>query len=867
MADINLQFGSDDNLKEILRIIKEVDKIIEGIRKSGFVAEGDDKKMRDYVSTSMKIANQSEKIEKSKQRQAMQDDKAAQKLKLQSGIIGGLEAEVKKLTVAWKSANTQMEKKAAKKNLDEIKKKLTEAKNTTATWGKALGSFQFKFNALGNIAANIVSRGFRMLNNVMRQSVQIVMNFDQAQANLSAITGKTKIELKGLTAQAKQLGAQTIFTATQITNLQIELAKLGFTAEEINNSTEAVSDFAAATGADLAQAAKTAGVAIRAFGLSTYETADAVSTMAVATTKSALQFSDYETILSTVGPVARAYGFTLQDTIALLGKLRDAGFDASKAATATRNIFLNLADSNGALSKSLGKTPKNFDELIEGLIELRTKGVSLNETLQMTDKRSVAAFNQFLISAEGAKELKNSITGVKDEMQEMVDKQLDTLTGSVKLLTSAWEGFVLSLEDGDKTISKIVTGSLGIMIDALTELSNVDLMVTRTSKLTNEQISRTYDVLLNMARAKEGLKFQGVIKEFKDINFVLLKFDETVEKNFKKSMKEAGFSSREAALLWDEYLVRRKQQFDDEVKATEAYQDRLKNANNKPDSPLGKIDFKSKDFQDEDLDFEENLINFWRKDLPAAHKWGTDEMIAGSAEYAAELKKIDDQATKDALDNEQKKKDRKAELQDAIINTAFTATDSLARINQNKMNQELANEALTEEQKDAIRRKYAKKDQQIALAEVVMNTAVGMLKLWAKPGFPAAIPLMALLGAQSAMQIAAIKSQKFAEGGEIGGKPHSQGGTIIEAERGEYIVKKSAYQRNKELVNAINAEDSLRIADMMSKDKKIIITKEKDYTKKLYELLKEQPNGYETPEYYVIVKGNQVLKLRKPGKN
>ena len=43
-------------------------------------------------------------------------------------------------------------------------------------------------------------------------------------------------------------------------------------------------------------------------------------------------------------------------------------------------------------------------------------------------------------------------------------------------------------------------------------------------------------------------------------------------------------------------------------------------------------------------------------------------------------------------------------------------------------------------------------------------------------------------------------------GGLIGGKPHSQGGTMIEAERGEFVVRKSAVDSiGLETLNKINS--------------------------------------------------------------
>ena len=54
-------------------------------------------------------------------------------------------------------------------------------------------------------------------------------------------------------------------------------------------------------------------------------------------------FSYLATALPIVGPVAKAFNFSIEDTLALVGKLADAGFDASMSATATRNILLNFS--------------------------------------------------------------------------------------------------------------------------------------------------------------------------------------------------------------------------------------------------------------------------------------------------------------------------------------------------------------------------------------------------------------------------------------------------------------------------------------------------------------------------------------------
>ena len=51
----------------------------------------------------------------------------------------------------------------------------------------------------------------------------------------------------------------------------------------------------------------------------------------------------------------------------------------------------------------------------------------------------------------------------------MAEEQLNTLTGDLTKLSSAWEGFVLSVENGEGVISKAARG----IVQALTEVINI----------------------------------------------------------------------------------------------------------------------------------------------------------------------------------------------------------------------------------------------------------------------------------------------------------------------------------------------------------------------------------------------------------
>lgn len=312
------------------------------------------------------------------------------------------------------------------------------------------------FNGVGLTIMSLVTGSFR-------NAFNLIVDFEKANSKLAGILGVTKNEIKDMEAAARQLGATTVYSAAQVTGLQIELAKLGFAKEQILQMEGAVLKFAKAVDTDLSRASAFAGAALRIFNKDASETENVLATFAVATTKTALDFSKLEASLSTVGPVAYSFGLSIEDTTALLGMLANAGFDASSAATATRNIILNLCDANGDLAKALGQPVRNATDLAAGLKKLNAEGVDLAKALELTDKRSVAAFSTFLNQADNITALRDSITGVTGDFRQMSETMGDNVAGAMAGLKSAAEELVLKISSG-------TNGPIKDLIKALTTL-------------------------------------------------------------------------------------------------------------------------------------------------------------------------------------------------------------------------------------------------------------------------------------------------------------------------------------------------------------------------------------------------------------
>lgn len=379
----------------------------------------------------------------------------------------------------------QPEKYAAlEKELKEVEKAYGQATKKAEGFGGSLLSLNKIKTVLAGVFVTIGAMITGQIVGGLRDAISTIIEFEKKNSTLAAILGTTKKSIKDLTDEARRLGATTSYTAAQVTELQIELAKLGFFKEDIKAMTPSVLKFAKAVDTDLASAATLAGATLRIFNLDAEDTERALSTMAIGTTSSALNFEYLNSAMSTVGPVANSFGFTIEETTALLGALANSGFDASSAATATRNILLNLADSSGKLALALGGPVNNLDDLVRGLKKLNSEGIDLNKALELTDKRSVAAFNTFLNGTDTVLALCDAVTGAEDAFNAMSEEMGDNVQGALNRLSSTIEGVVLRfyeskgiLRDLIDLVTLMVEG-VGGMIDMFNKWGVVTYTVT-----------------------------------------------------------------------------------------------------------------------------------------------------------------------------------------------------------------------------------------------------------------------------------------------------------------------------------------------------------------------------------------------------
>lgn len=105
-----------------------------------------------------------------------------------------------------------------------------------------------------------------------------------------------------------------------------------------------------------------------------------------------------------------------------------------------------------------------------------------------------------------------------------------------------------------------------------------------------------------------------------------------------------------------------------------------------------------------------------------------------------------------------------------------------------------------------LRRQQFEREKAISLIRIAINTAEGISAALVGDSYTAALRV-AFIAATGAAQAAVVASQptpQFGKGGVVGGMLHSQGGTLIEAEKDEWVIKRNESIKNHDLLKAVN---------------------------------------------------------------
>lgn len=363
------------------------------------------------------------------------------------------------------TTNLSETSKALKDTLEELREEQKSAAEGAQTFGEKAAS---GFNAAGQaLAAAGIAAAVKELTEGFAECVGIAGNFEAAMSTVEALSQAGAQEMAALSAEAKELGATTKFTAKESADAMGYMAMAGWNATDMLQGMNGVLQLAAASGEDLAMVSDIVTDSLSAFGLTAADTAHFSDVLAAAATNANTNVSIMGETFKMSASVAGALGYSIEDVAAAMGLMANSGVKGSIAGTALRNTFNGLLEGVTLTSTAFGEyeysavradgTMKSFGATIE---ELRDRFEQMTEAERVSNAQAIAGqrgYNGLLaiLNATDAdyQSLTNSINNCTGAAERMARIRMDNLNGDLTLMNSAWD--VLNTTIGEQFIPEL----------------------------------------------------------------------------------------------------------------------------------------------------------------------------------------------------------------------------------------------------------------------------------------------------------------------------------------------------------------------------------------------------------------------------
>jgi len=294
---------------------------------------------------------------------------------------------------------------------------------------KSIAKIGGAFAALG-----LAVGGLALFKNITKTGI----DFEQTMTTVAGVMRATADESKRLTEAARKMGETTEWSASQAGDALQFLGMAGFEANKAIKALPGTLDLATAGQIDLGRAADIATNALTAMGLEVEEL-ERVNDVFVGTiTRSNTNMEMMAESFKYAAPVARAYGYTIEELSGLIGMMGNAGIQGSAAGT-------QLAMSFSLTNKVAEEFGVEGGKYVDVLERLREKGIDVTEVMKAFGMRAGRAAGVLYEATDATKEFQETLGGVQGEAKRLADAMRSTVGASFKELKSVIESLALDI--------------------------------------------------------------------------------------------------------------------------------------------------------------------------------------------------------------------------------------------------------------------------------------------------------------------------------------------------------------------------------------------------------------------------------------
>lgn len=202
-------------------------------------------------------------------------------------------------------------------------------------------------------------------------AVNTAAEFESSMAKVQAVSGASGEDLEKLEAKAREMGANTKFSASEAAEAMNYMAMAGWKTEDMLGGISGIMNLAAASGEDLATTSDIVTDALTAFGMSADESGRLADVLAAASSNANTNVSMMGESFKYVAPLAGSMGYSAEDVAVALGLMANSGVKASSAGTALRTLLTNMAKPTDQMESAMEALGISLDDGAGNMKSLR----------------------------------------------------------------------------------------------------------------------------------------------------------------------------------------------------------------------------------------------------------------------------------------------------------------------------------------------------------------------------------------------------------------------------------------------------------------------------------------------------------------
>jgi TP901 family phage tail tape measure protein len=445
----------------------------------------------------------------------------------------------------------------------------TSAKKGAGEAEKSIGGLQSKLG--GGLKTAVAGFGAALagafaIQAVVRKAVADITEFEGAIASLAAITGATGKDLDFLRDKAIELGVASGLGASAtakafelVGSAKPELLKSGEALAEVTKQAIILSQ---ASGDDLTTSASSLTSVLNQFNLTGEESSRVINALAAGSKEGAAAVPSIAQAIEKFGAVAKDSNVTVEQSVGLIETLAEKSITGAEAGTGLRNVILKLT--KAGLGFASGQF--NINDALEDANKLFS---SIQDPIARSAKESqlfglenVVTAKTLISGRDSVIRYTNAVTGTDTAVKQAAINQ-GTIAAASERVGAAFEGLILSLDNGTGALSTFIRTGLGGLTSLINLLSGVNESVEDLDKKsfdlirTNRALADSSETLLNRYKVLADKGIKATADEKEELTRITFKLKNSLGESVTEINKETGALQLNLKAVADVILAKR----------------------------------------------------------------------------------------------------------------------------------------------------------------------------------------------------------------------------------------------------------------------------------------------------------------------